>query len=355
VLLLYIEYRRRILHPASLLFLLLVAMTILPALSALLGGFYRALRGRSTPRAAAWVVATIIPAGFWTVWVGNVLHQVRSREIPDNLSVHLLQVAGASLMEAWEIYGPAHKLESQRLVMFYRNGVTQPRQDIAALDRHVAEMEELTGLRLRQKIFLVRGPMFGDMQVSYLGLSFGSSKSPASYLDRHELAHAVIFQHNRLDTDPPTLLVEGWAESQSKTPAELARQVLKVRDFIAEWSGRWSSMSSDDRHQWEQMLGDPAGTPRLVALAADNRGVVPSYLRTLTDPYWYRHHNGAIYPLGGAFCSYLLRTYGAGRFVQFYFAVHPGTFEQDCRRMLGVDLDQLERDFWEDVDRQAGT
>jgi hypothetical protein len=54
-------------------------------------------------------------------------------------------------------YTYPHRLESERLVMFYDDGLTDPERDLAAMDRHVARLEALTGSPLRAKIYWVRG------------------------------------------------------------------------------------------------------------------------------------------------------------------------------------------------------
>jgi hypothetical protein len=66
-------------------------------------------------------------------------------------------------------------------------------------------MERLLGLPVRNKIFYVRGPLLGGRHVSFRGLAYGTAESPARYVDRHELAHAVIGQHMPADLQAPTL------------------------------------------------------------------------------------------------------------------------------------------------------
>jgi len=68
-------------------------------------------------------------------------------------------------------------------------GHAHPQGDADAMDRHVARMEELTGLRQRTKTWWVRGSLLGQGRLCMYALALGSSESPASALDRHELAH----------------------------------------------------------------------------------------------------------------------------------------------------------------------
>ncbi len=76
-------------------------------------------------------------------------------------------------------------------------------------------------------------------------------------------------------------------------------------------------------------------------------------MRELTDGYWYHRDKGPVYEIGGAFVSFLLRKYGGERFIKFYFACRPGTFETECRNAFGVGLDGLEKEFWKDAERLA--
>jgi hypothetical protein len=70
----------------------------------------------------------------------------------------------------------------------------------------------------------------------------------------------------------------------------------------------------------------------------------------MSDPFWYHHDVGAVYPIGGAFADLVIRKYGAPKFVELYLACRPGTFADACRRVLCADVDTLEREFWADVE-----
>ena len=74
-----------------------------------------------------------------------------------------------------------------------------------AVLRGVARLEELGGPTFRAKIWWIRGSLLGQGPLAIGGLALGSSKSPANHTDRHELAHAVLYQGNDPDTNPPTL------------------------------------------------------------------------------------------------------------------------------------------------------
>jgi hypothetical protein len=155
--------------------------------------------------------------------------------------------------------------------------------------------------------------------MSLYGLALGSSSSPGDwrgpqgYLDRHELAHAFLDQQRNAGSDPPMVLHEGWAESQSG----FGRDTLAERALGAKGSGK------------------------------------PHRLRELVGPNWYHQDSGPAYSVGGALVDFLLRQYGAEKFLRLYVECRPDTFEADCEAILGVRLDELDVLFWKDAQRTA--
>jgi hypothetical protein len=310
-LLIWGQHQLRVLHPWSLAFLFLLMVTYAAALGGLFRGLWRTLRGPQRARAFGWTILAVLPATGWALLGLYGSRSWGNRAVPNNPAFTLVKIAGASLMEAQARYLYPHRLETQRLVMFYRDGLEDPTRDAATMDRHVAHLEELTGLPIREKIYWVRGPLLGQKYLSLYGLALGTLGGAPSRTDRHELAHAIMSQHNWPATDPPTCLAEGWAESQSgDSSRDLAMRALAV----------------------------PSGHRSL---------------RVLTGPDWYHRDIGPIYDVGGALVDFLLRRYGAERFVDLYFACRPGTFEAECRRIYGVEADALEAEFWAEARRVA--
>jgi hypothetical protein len=213
--------------------------------------------------------------------------------------------------------------------MFYDDEVTTPERDAQAMDKHVARLQKMTGKPLREKIYWVRGQLIGKRQMAIAGLALGSPASPRDWnavddpewpnVDRHELAHAVLHQHYEPDTDPPTLLVEGWAESQSGMSSKaLAAAALESR------RGRGERLGPDHR--------------RL------------TYLRELIGPSWYHRIGGPVYIVGGAFADHLLRKYEPEKFLQLYFSCRQESFAEDAARVYGVPFDTLENNFWQEME-----
>jgi len=338
-----------VVRPFSLLFLGLLALTFGSALAGLVCGLWRVVRGPKRHRALAWLLAALLPILSWGALAVYAHRNGQRRHVPHNTLMTLMTRAGHNLMEAQAVYLYPHRLESQRLVMFYDDQVTDPEGDLGAMDRHVARMEEMTGLSLQAKIYWVRGPLLGRRGLCCNGVALGSEQSPADHLDRHELAHAVLYQHYSPDTEPPTLLSEGWAESQSVDSKTLAESALELRRLLAHLA---TAPESEVGGMLDRFV-DREGFGRLLRKGRGPEGGIGSFLRELTDDFWYHHGNGPVYSVGGAFVSFLLGKHGAARFVEFYFACRPGTFEAECRRVFGTDLDALEKEFWEDAERLA--
>lgn len=317
--LLWFEHQGRVLHPVSLPFLFLLLVMIAAALGGLVRGMWRAVRGPRRLVALAWALLAVFPLLFWAAIGAYSFWEHGKRRVSRDLPMTLAKMAGASLMEAQAQYGFPHRLETSRLVMFYDDRVTEAERDAEAMERHVARLEELTGRPLRAKIHWVRGRLLGQGNLAFYGLALGSTESPAGQLDRHELAHAVLYQHDEPDTDPPTLLLEGWAESQSADPATLALSAAAV-------------------------LRDP-----IVARDLFEGKGTKGYLRLLTGPGWYHRDRGPVYPVGGALVNFILKKYGVERFLDLYRRARPGAFDGTCRVALGVELDTLEGQLGEEL------
>ena len=347
--LLWWQHWARVLHPPSLLFIFLVALTFGSALAALGIGLWRLLRGPKRLGALTWLLVALLPVLGWAALARYAYRNGREAEVPRDPAMVLMMRAGHSLMEAQATYLYAHRLESQRLVMFYPDGLTDPEGDLQAMDRHVADMEDRTGLPLRAKIYWARGPLLGQRGLCCFGIALGTDESPANELDRHELAHALLNQHYTTDTEPPTLLSEGWAVAESQ-----------ALDFTDMTTGAWSlreqlaDLAKAPETEWKRGLAgftDEEGMVRLLRNLHEPGREGGSYLRQLTDSYWYHRDKGAVYQIGGAFVNFLLRKYGGKRFVTFYFACRPGTFEAECQNVFSITLDDLEKEFWEDAKR----
>ena len=329
-LLLWLEHRLGVVHPSAVLFVALCFAAVVSSLVALVRCYWHVARGPRRETALAWSAAALAPVGLAVWWVKYILDAVGRQDAPNTLPWRLAMVGVASLMEGQAAWAYPQRQESEHLVMFH-DGVATPQTDVEEMERHVAGMERLLDRPLRGKIHWVRGRLLGYGRMAFGSLALGSDASPRDWrtadhpdwlsVDRHELAHAVIYQCCPPDADPPLLLVEGWADSQAGiNPRSQAKWALESREL------------------WRERTG---------------AGRDASYLEELVGPTWYHHIGGPMYNVGGSFAAHLLRRYGAEKFLRLYVACRPGTFAASCREVLGVELAELEAEFWEEMERLA--
>lgn len=317
VALLWGEDRIGVLHPHPAPLLLLLALLLVSTLGSVVAGGVLCFRYRSPGAGLGIAALALLPMALLALGGERAAAAWSQRSVQDSALLRMAQCAGAAMMEAQaDVFYP-HQIQSPRLVMRYRSLAT-PDRDFREMDAHIARLEHLLGRRLHTPIHWVRGSLLGQSGVSYLGLALGSEHSPPDWsgrqTDRHELAHAVIRQMIPPVASPPTLLSEGWAEAQSgETSRELAQSA-------ANW----------------QANGE--GQP----------------LRALLGPDWYYRDRGAVYSEGGSLVDFVLRRYGAARFLQLYTKMRPNRADATVREVLGLNLEALERTWRDDASMRAG-
>jgi len=296
-------------------------LTVLLLIQALVGaatlgwGLWRVVRGPSRGRAAGWTAVAMVPILLWTAHFSYALWCNNTRYIPLNGLTRTVGMAAAALMDGKARIDYPQRLAGERVEMIY-DRCPDPEGQVAAMDRHVARLEAVLGRRGLVRLHWVRGPLFGIDGRAMLGLALGSpgetvSEEPDGLLnlDRHEVAHMVLEQFTTPDTAPPALLMEGWAEAHSGyTPEFLAQR-------LAQWR---------------------AGHRRLT-------------LRELVGPRWYCRHEWEVYIYGAPLVRYLLREYGPDKFIELYCTCRQDSFADDCQRILGVTLEQLDERYQADA------
>ena len=130
-------------------------------------------------------------------------------------------------------------------------------------------------------------------------------------VDRHEVAHVVLSQFGGMDVEPPAVLIEGWADANSG----MDRSALILR--------AWSERKAGRTYPLRELLG----------------------------PEWYGRHEWPTYVQGAVLVDYILRKFGPERFLSLYTGCCPATFDDDCERILGVTVDELDEDCWAEVER----
>jgi hypothetical protein len=118
--LLWGQHRAGVLHPAALPFTLLLAVTFSAALIGTTGAVWRVIRGPRRRAAFAWALACFPPLGFWAgLAVYTLCQSASGQAFSKNAFSDLSLMSTASLMEGQVRLTYPHRLESERLVMFY--------------------------------------------------------------------------------------------------------------------------------------------------------------------------------------------------------------------------------------------
>jgi hypothetical protein len=190
------------------------------------------------------------------------------------------------------------------------------------MDRHVEASLARLGQSATWPIVWYRGPLFGLQRCAIYDMAIGSEVGQfppgadgLTDLDRHEVAHCVITQNYTGRSDPPRVLMEGWAQANQGTPVEELAYTA------------W-----DDREQGRSLT-----------------------LRQLVAPDWYWYSGPAAYNQGAPLVNYLLRMYGPERFLKLYTTCQQATFDADLRAALGIGLDELDAASWADIERLVRT
>ena len=113
--------------------------------------------------------------------------------------------------------------------MYYDDRVSDPAGDAAAMDAHLARLEVVLERRQHSRIHWIRGRALGMHAMSIHSVALASEVSPAGWFDRHELAHAFMYQFSDPGSEPPMLLLEGWAMAVDGHPEPLAATASNAR------------------------------------------------------------------------------------------------------------------------------
>ena len=290
---------------------------VLAGLAALLVGLTRAVVGPRRQTLLGWAVIGFTPILLSALVVGYMFYEQGRKNLP-NTQVHKIgRTAAVSLLKTHAHLRYPHRLETGRLVMYYDDRVTDPAGDTSAMDAHLARLEEVLGRRQHSRIHWVRGRALGMHAMSIHSVALASEASPAGWFDRHELAHSFLYQFSEPGSEPPMLLLEGWAMAVDGHPEPLAATALTARQHFTAWRG------------------------------------TTTCLRSILAPDLYHVGVGYAYDLGGPLVDFLLRRYGADKFLAFYNGIRPSSFDADCERVFGKGIDDLEKEFWADVEGRA--
>jgi hypothetical protein len=319
------QFFARVIHPH---FLPLVALTLVGCVAAIAAaglGLWRILRGPRRLAAMGWLLFAAMPVLLWMAHVSYAVSTMRTfdRPLPD-YRLRLASVAGTAFFDGLARFACPNRLEGEHSVMLY-DECDDPDAAVAAMDRHIEHVGQVLGRPLPTKVYWVRSGLLGMTGLlnvggmSGIGMAVCGDERPrpgsADHLtstDRHEAAHNVLLDQLPAMACPPTVLNEGWAESQSGESMDERAWTLAER-------GRQSALS----------------------------------LRQFLSPEKYSYGGYEVYFQGGVLVDFLLRRYGGRRFYELTATCRPETIAEDCQRVYGVDPDQLDDLFWADLRERA--
>ena len=288
-------------------------------LGLLVAATVRLIRGPRRDMALASLLVGTAPLWFS---VGHVLMAIRpafDRHVPPGWPSRVLLSPGRSLADLEARWFYPERTPGKWVTMV---GATSKdaRAQVAAMDRHVDALLARLDQPATWPIVWYRGSLLGLDRCAIYDMALGSEVGQLppgadglTDLDRHEVAHCVITRNYTARSDPPRVLMEGWAQANQGTPAaELA---------VTAW---------DDHEKGLSLT-----------------------LRQLVAPDWYWYSGPAAYNQGAPLVNYLLRVYGPERFLKLYTTCQQATFEADCRATLGIGLDELDAAFWADTEQIA--
>jgi hypothetical protein len=317
VLVTWFDYRWHVLHPH---FLPVVSLFVIQCASglALLGAaLWHIVRRPRRSGALGCLLLGITPLWLWSAHFTYGAWTLYGQHAALTAPVKMAGVSVASFADMAIRYRHRRRAEGKRVILFH-DSANIPEPELASIDRHIEQMEELLGRPPAGRMHWIRGPVFaqqGELDGWYLhGLAIVTRPTTGvETIDRHEIAHAVIDAQCGPDAQPPLVLVEGWAESQAGyKPGFLA--------FRA-----W------ERKRRGEVLG----------------------LRDLTSDGWYASGDWPVYVFGGALVEFFLDAFGGQRFFELYSTCRRETFAEDCNRILGIDLDELDRRYWSYVETRV--
>jgi hypothetical protein len=306
-------------HPHFLPVTPMLALVMTAGLGLITAASWRIARGPGRGRALSWLLIGVAPLWFLA---GHFLYGYAAKgernQLPDPL-LRPLSLLGDAVMDIEARFRYPMRTYSEKVVMISPRMPEAPaRAQVAAMDRHIRALEARLGRTAGWTVAWARGPILGNQGQTHRGLSLGSRPGEVrpddgglTPTDRHEVAHAVIASLCPPSSDPPAVLVEGWAEANmGEDPVEQARGL---------------------KEDWERRNGFT--------------------LRQLTGARWYHRHQNPVYAYGAPLVDFLLHRFGPEKFLEFYTTCHPAAFDADCRRILGLDVDGLDTALRAEVDR----
>ena len=116
------------------------------------------MRGSSVSQCQFGEDLALIPLAFFSCVGLYAMALWEERQVPNNLPMNLAKVMGVTLMRLEAAIEYPNRVETERLVMFYKD-LDRPQEDAEAMNQHLATMETILGGSMRGKVLWMRGSL----------------------------------------------------------------------------------------------------------------------------------------------------------------------------------------------------
>ncbi|MCG8448727.1 MAG: sulfite exporter TauE/SafE family protein [Pirellulales bacterium] len=294
------------------------AMSSLIAIVApVLGLFWHVARGPGRLRTLGWLLIGVTPL----VWIGAYFTHLyitsKARQPIDlNTPLRIAATYGSAVFDIEARLRYSRWTHGKHAILMDAGQTPNAERLVTEMDAHIVAMAKLLGQPVPDyKYPCVRGSLFGrNREAVLLWALCGQPDDPdeLTYLDRHELGHTLITTMGGPDQDPPFVLIEGWAESQS------ADRNYQITDLV-------KKRKNGQAYSLEELVG----------------------------PDWYGTGDGPVYWQGGPLVHYLMEHYGPEKFLELYTGVRRPSFHADCQKILGDSWATVEENFWPWLEAEA--
>ncbi|WP_146524742.1 hypothetical protein [Novipirellula artificiosorum] len=267
-------------------------------------------RGNRRVAVVGWMLIGIVPLASFGVHRLSSVETFQNR-LPNRVTT-LDRVSAcwlSSFFHAASLAKLDRSVTGRHVVLLDQGQSKNPRDLVAQMDAHLEQMAARIGQAPpQQMIYWVRGSILGIDGFAVGPWAFCSRNEDAATLtplDRHEVAHSLVFTLSGPDQNPPHLLVEGWAESQSNDDKAMIESLQRDR-------------SVHRHHRIDDLVQHP----------------------------YYGASRGPTYSHGGPFCLFLMQRYTPETFFKLYRGVRRDSFRSDAERVLGDPWLEVESQFW---------
>lgn len=283
----------------------------------ILVGLRQFIRGPRRTLIAATVLLGTTPIAWLAMFILSLFLQATTREPTTfNTPTRIAAFWAISIADVEARWRYPRWTHGKHVILLDDNQTPEPAKLVAQMDEHIEQMAALLHATVPEGLGRwVRGSLLGfhgNAIISWAICDADQSLTELKPLDRHEMAHVLITVLGSVDQDPPMLLCEGWAESQSKDRAELILTLDRATETVRVYS-----------------------------------------LQELVGSDWYGRSAGPAYDHGGPLCVYLMEHYGVEKFLTLYHGVRSATFATDSERILGDSWNVVNDNFWKWLSSEA--